>query len=80
VGAIETRKVDVRVIAATNRPLRAMIAEKQFREDLYYRLSMVEIKLPKVSERKTSHFLYNISSAALRRNTRRLSAGSPIVD
>jgi len=52
VGAIETRKVDVRVIAATNRPLRTLIAEKQFREDLFYRLSMVELKLPNLSERK----------------------------
>ena len=52
VGAIETRKVDVRVIAATNRPLRTLIAEKQFREDLFYRLSMVELKLPTLSERK----------------------------
>jgi DNA-binding NtrC family response regulator len=52
VGALESRKVDVRVIAATNRPLRTMIAEKQFREDLYYRLSMVEIKLPTLSQRK----------------------------
>jgi two-component system, NtrC family, response regulator HydG len=52
VGALESRKVDVRVIAATNRPLRAMIAEKQFREDLYYRLSMVEIKLPTLAQRK----------------------------
>jgi transcriptional regulator with PAS, ATPase and Fis domain len=52
VGAIETHKVDVRVIAATNRPLRTLIAEKQFREDLFYRLSMVEIKLPTLAERK----------------------------
>src|SRR5262249_25234141 len=52
VGALESRKVDVRVIAATNRPVRAMIAEKQYREDLYYRLSMVEITLPKLVERK----------------------------
>lgn len=52
VGALESRKVDVRVIAATNRPLRTLIAEKQFRDDLFYRLSMVEIKLPKLSEHK----------------------------
>ncbi|PYS50688.1 MAG: sigma-54-dependent Fis family transcriptional regulator [Acidobacteria bacterium] len=52
VGSLESRKVDVRVIAATNRPLRAMNADKQFREDLYYRLSMVEIKLPTLAERK----------------------------
>lgn len=52
VGALESRKVDVRVIAATNRTLRSVIADKQFREDLYYRLSMVEIRLPTLAERK----------------------------
>lgn len=52
VGSLTSRKVDVRVIAATNRDLRTMIAERQFREDLYYRLSMVEIKLPSLAERK----------------------------
>jgi DNA-binding NtrC family response regulator len=44
--------VDVRVIAATNRDLRTEIAEKRFREDLYYRLSMVEINVPSLEERK----------------------------
>jgi DNA-binding NtrC family response regulator len=68
VGALESRKVDVRVIAATNRPLRAMIAEKQFREDLYYRLSMVEIKLPTLAQRKedlallVQHFIHRFST------------------
>ncbi|MGC2660920.1 MAG: sigma-54 dependent transcriptional regulator [Bryobacteraceae bacterium] len=52
VGSLAVRKVDVRVIAATNRDLRKMIAEHQFREDLYYRISMVQIKLPRLSERK----------------------------
>jgi DNA-binding NtrC family response regulator len=52
VGSPAVRKVDIRVVAATNRDLRTMITEKQFREDLYYRLSMVEIKLPPLAERR----------------------------
>jgi transcriptional regulator with PAS, ATPase and Fis domain len=52
VGSLAVRKVDVRVIAVTNRDLRAMVTERQFREDLYYRLSMVEIQLPRLAERK----------------------------
>jgi DNA-binding NtrC family response regulator len=51
VGATSTRKVDVRVIAATNRDLRAMISEKTFREDLYFRISMVQVDLPRLAER-----------------------------
>jgi DNA-binding NtrC family response regulator len=52
VGSLTPRKVDVRVIAATNHNLRAAVAEKRFREDLYYRLSMVEIQVPRLAERK----------------------------
>jgi DNA-binding NtrC family response regulator len=52
VGSLTPRKVDVRVIAATNHDLRAAIAEKRFREDLYYRLSMIEIRTPSLAERK----------------------------
>jgi len=44
--------VDVRVVAATNHELRARIAAGQFREDLYYRLSMVEIRTPALADRK----------------------------
>jgi DNA-binding NtrC family response regulator len=52
VGSLTARKVDVRVIAATNRNLRAAVADKHFREDLYYRLSMVEIPVPRLADRK----------------------------
>jgi DNA-binding NtrC family response regulator len=52
VGAPAIRKVDVNVIAATNRNLQELIAEKRFREDLYYRLSMVEIELPRLADRR----------------------------
>jgi len=52
VGSLRARQVDVRVVAATNHDLRAQIAEKRFREDLYYRLSMVEIKTPALADRK----------------------------
>jgi DNA-binding NtrC family response regulator len=52
VGSPSVKKVNVRVIAATNRDLKTMIAEKQFREDLYYRLSMVEIKMPSLAQRE----------------------------
>jgi DNA-binding NtrC family response regulator len=52
VGSPVPRKVDVRVVAATNRDLREMVAEKRFRDDLYYRLAMVEITLPRLADRK----------------------------
>jgi DNA-binding NtrC family response regulator len=52
VGSPKVRRVDVRVVAATHRNLRSMIKEMRFREDLYYRLSMVHITLPTLVERK----------------------------
>lgn len=51
-GSLTPRRVDVRIIAATNRDLRQSIVEKTFREDLYYRLSMVEISVPALSGRE----------------------------
>jgi Nif-specific regulatory protein len=68
VGGNETIKVNIRVIAATNQDLQKLIAEKKFREDLYYRLSVFPLVVPPLRERKTDimllaeHFLEKFSA------------------
>jgi len=63
VGATETMKVDVRVIAATNKDLRRAVEQGTFREDLFYRISVIPIHLPALKDRKddimalAAHFL-----------------------
>ncbi|CUV66591.1 Transcriptional regulator, NifA subfamily, Fis Family (fragment) [Sulfurovum sp. enrichment culture clone C5] len=51
VGGAKTIKVNVRLVAATNRPLEQMVKEGKFREDLYYRLNVIPIDLPPLRER-----------------------------
>ena len=67
VGGTETIKVDIRLISATNQDLQKMVAEKKFREDLFYRLDVVSIHIPSLRERKSdiellvNHFLHKYS-------------------
>jgi formate hydrogenlyase transcriptional activator len=52
VGSVRTKSIDVRLVAATNRDLEEMMAEKQFRSDLYYRLNVFPIRIPPLRERR----------------------------
>ncbi len=52
VGATGTRQVDVRIIAATHRDIERAVAEERFRQDLYYRINVVQIRIPPLKERR----------------------------
>lgn len=68
-GSRKTTKVNVRIIAATNQGLEAMVAAKKFREDLFYRLNVMRLELPPIRERKADipllieHVLRRLSAA-----------------
>jgi DNA-binding NtrC family response regulator len=68
VGSLTAKKVNVRIVAATHRDLRAAIEHGRFREDLYYRLSMVELSVPPLKDRPEDvpllalHFIHKFST------------------
>ena len=76
VGSVERKKVSVRIVAATNKNLEQMVKDNAFREDLYYRISVVVVDLPSLRERKEDigvlarHFLEKYA----RENSRRVPA------
>jgi len=70
VGGIETKHVDVRIIAATNKDLRQMVEEGTFREDLFYRINVINLRVPSLRERRedipslVDHFLRRYSKSS----------------
>ena len=81
VGSVSSKKVNVRVVAATNQNLKKLVEEKKFREDLYYRLSVIVIDLPPLRDRREDipvlayHFLKKYNE----RNDKSISHISPEV-
>jgi transcriptional regulator with PAS, ATPase and Fis domain len=70
VGSMDRLPVDIRVIAATNRPLQQLVNDGKFREDLYYRLNVIVIQVPHLRERMTD--LPLLFDHFLKRHSRRL--------
>ncbi|WP_413380938.1 sigma-54 interaction domain-containing protein [Alkalihalobacillus sp. 1P02AB] len=67
-GDIQSQKIDVRIIAATNQPLEQLIAEQRFREDLFYRINVIQLRIPPLRERPedirvlAKYLLYKMTS------------------
>jgi two-component system response regulator HydG len=74
VGSVNARKVDIRLIAATHRNLKKLVKEGNFREDLYYRLQVIEIALPPLRERIAD--VLEIAEHLIQKHCRRLKIDS----
>lgn len=78
VGGTEPIRVDIRIISATNKEIEEAVRKKEFREDLFYRLNVIQLRLPNLRERKddipplAQHFL-NLFSAELGKDIRQIS-------
>lgn len=74
IGGLEPIRIDVRIVAATNRDLMSMVQDNSFREDLYYRLNVIPLQIPPLRERKEdivlliNHFLEHYSREIGRNN------------
>jgi two-component system response regulator PilR (NtrC family) len=81
VGGTEEVEADIRIIAATNRDLSKMVAEGQFREDLYYRINVIPVRLPSLRERiddippLADHFVAKFA-AQMKKNVTGISGGA----
>ena len=76
-GSTHTRKVNIRLVAATNRDLEKMVADREFRSDLYYRLNVFPIRIPSLRERKedipllVSYFVAKVCQGQCRNKSNR---------
>jgi len=73
VGSVQSQKVDVRLIAATHRDLKTLSRNGQFREDLFYRLNVISLKLPALRDREDD--VLQIARAFLKRQSQRMERG-----
>ena len=81
-GGTEEVQADIRVIAATNQDLQKMVAEGRFREDLYYRINVIQVQLPPLRDRRedipllAEHFLTKYAKAAGKAGARHFARGA----
>lgn len=78
VGSVSARQVDIRLVAATHRNLRQLVDEGRFREDLYYRLQVIEIALPPLRDRERD--VLEIADHLLKKHCQRLGEANILFD